>query len=361
MRLHFWQPIPSFHQEGFLNALANAEWVECVSLHYESDIPETLKTSGWPQAQWAHVHADPISENSFPDDDPEVVHFFTGFRTHRKVWRVFDRLAPQRKARVYAYTEAPALCGWKAPLRRFKYRWHARRLCGQLDAVLAVGGKGERFYRSILGDDVPVHRFAYYDLPESKFPPLIARRPNALVELLFVGRLIHLKGLDRLFHALAAVAATTEWRLTILGGGPEKARLQSLADSLDLSHRIRWIPAVPSAEVAPFYQESDFLIQPSRGDGWGMTIPEALRHGCEVIATEACGAADLARPEFRLSADEAAWPGIFTQALNAGPLNHAQRQQNQQRARAYSAEAGVERLRRILAGSRGQGTGSREW
>lgn len=348
MHLVFWQPIPSFHQEAFLTALARADWVDSVTLRVESDLPPSFREEGWPVPQFEGVTVEPIRLDRPPEDRTAYCHIFTGFYTHKKIWKAFDWLDEPRKCRCLAYAECPALFEWRGPLRRLKYRFNAGLLARSLDGILAVGQRGVDFYEPILHGRLPVHRFGYFDLAESDFPRLVTATPHTRVELLYVGRLIHLKGLDRLFRALAALKEPPDWRLILVGSGPERVRLQALARALGISDRLRWQPAVPAHQVAAFYQEADILLQPSRGDGWGMTIPEALRHGCEVVAAEACGAADLARPEYRLPADETAWPTILTQALQAGPLTAVQRQSNQTRARAYSAEAGVARLREVL-------------
>jgi glycosyltransferase involved in cell wall biosynthesis len=352
MHLVFWQPIPSFHQEGFLNALAASDWVCSVQLKYESPIPEELKQSGWPEPKWIKVETREIQPGEAPEDSPDYVHFFTGFNTHPKVWAAFDRLPTQRQCRVYALTEAPALYGWKRPLRILKYRFHARALARRLDGVLAIGGKGTAFYRSILDPVCPVHDFAYYDQPLAAFPEIDDRPPNTQVAFLYVGRLIRLKGLDRLFHALAQLPKNTPaWTLTLVGEGTETGKLQALAGQLGIADRLLWKGAVPANQVASFYQAADYLIQPSRGDGWGMTLPEALRHGCDIIATEACGAAMLVDAAMRLSCKESTWPHTLAKVLQQGSLTPAQRMHNQTRARAVSSDEGLKRMRSILMSS----------
>jgi len=349
VHLHFWQPIPSFHQEGFLNQLAEADWVDSLTLKYEGDIPAELKASGWPEPKWKCVNASIISDTDIPDAAANQVHFFTGFYTHKKIWQVFNRLPRSAKCRVFAFAEAPALYDWKAPLRRIKYRLNARRLECRLNGILALGERGVQFYRNLLDTACPVHQFAYYDLPLSDFPKAVTPHPHTITQLLYVGRLIHLKGLDRLFHSLAHLPQNCNgWQLTLVGGGPEERYLKTLANQLNIHDRIRWAGSVAAHQVATYYQNSDYLIQPSRSDGWGMTIPEALRHGCDVIATDACGAADLANPSQRLPKDTAHWPKILLTAIENGPLNDAQRSANRTRAEAICAEVGVARLKQIV-------------
>src|SRR3989441_1134737 len=54
-----------------------------------------------------------------------------------------------------------------------------------------------------------------------------------------VGRLVPQKGLDTLLQALA-LQRGAKWRLTIVGDGPERERLEDLASELRLAARVRW-------------------------------------------------------------------------------------------------------------------------
>jgi len=349
MRIFFWQPIPSFHQQGFLNLLAEQHWVDEVCLKYETSLSAEQKESGWPVPRWVGVRAEPIQKGEIPLNESDCIHIFTGFHTHPILWAAHDRLPASRQCQVFAYTEAPALYGWKAFPRKFKYYWNARRLKRRLDGLLAVGDMGVRFYRSILGPSVPVHPFGYYDLALPDFPKLADSPAPAEVRLLYVGRLIPLKGLDRLFRALARLPDSSPgWSLTLVGDGPEREPLQKLARQLGLKNKVDWVGSIPADQVGGYYQTADYLLQPSRGDGWGMTIPEALRHGCDVIATETCGAVDLVESHRRLPAKQAAWTEILGQALESGPLTPDLRERNQTRAKSVSAEAGIDKLREVL-------------
>ncbi len=353
MHLVFWQPIPSFHQEGFLNLLARADWVQSVTLKVEQDLLADFQKSGWPAPRFEGVCCERIKPNEQPQDSAQHLHIFTGFKTHGTLWEVFGRFSRQRKSRVFAYAEAPSQYGYAGYLRWLKYRWNGYSLSAQLDGVLALGQRGVDFYSSILRRRVPVYRFAYYDQPLSEFPELMHLEQNSKVQFLYVGRLISLKGLDRMLRAFAALRDQEyDWHLTLLGEGPVRRKLQLLAERLGIAAKVEWHATVPAGEVGAYYAVADYLIQPSRADGWGMTIPESLRHGCQPIASTACGAADLALDSFKLPTEaERMWPTILSDALRLGPLTDLQRCENRKRAEAYTAEAGVERLKSILTGS----------
>lgn len=109
------------------------------------------------------------------------------------------------------------------------------------------------------------------------------------------GRLTRQKGYDRLFDDLALLESrrTTDWRLTIMGEGPDREALTAKAVSLGLADRIRFagFVASPWAEIA----SADAFLLPSRWEGMPNAALEALACGTPVIATpEAGGIGEIA-------------------------------------------------------------------
>ena len=54
-----------------------------------------------------------------------------------------------------------------------------------------------------------------------------------------------------------------------------------------------------SAIVGDLFHDTDLLLLPSRKDGWGAVVNEALMCGVPVICSDNCGAADLLREPWR--------------------------------------------------------------
>lgn len=79
----------------------------------------------------------------------------------------------------------------------------------------------------------------------------------------FVGRFVEEKGLLTLFRAIAQLQTSQPWKLLLLGRGPLKERLHSLADEIGISANIIWIESVPHAEVGHYISLMDTLILPS--------------------------------------------------------------------------------------------------
>lgn len=99
-------------------------------------------------------------------------------------------------------------------------------------------------------------------------------------------RLINAKGLPDVIDAFAQVAAQfPDARLVIAGDGPLKANLESQIKRLNLesrAHMLGWIEDAPSL-IAGF----DILLMPSRREGFGMTLLEAMGQAVPIIGSTA--------------------------------------------------------------------------
>jgi colanic acid/amylovoran biosynthesis glycosyltransferase len=114
--------------------------------------------------------------------------------------------------------------------------------------------------------------------------------------ILHVGRLVEVKGaryLIRAFGALARKHASVQ--LVIIGDGPLKRPLQALAKSLGLEQRVRFLGALPHAQVLVWMRKAQILVLPSvrtatgRVEGLGMVLLEAAATGLPVIGSRVGG------------------------------------------------------------------------
>jgi D-inositol-3-phosphate glycosyltransferase len=123
-----------------------------------------------------------------------------------------------------------------------------------------------------------------------------ARRQLALPDgplALFVGRLEPLKGVDIALRAIALTDLDTPLHLLIVGGddhaAPERHRLQTLARTLGIAHRVTFIDAVPPDRLATYYRAANVCLVPSYYESFGLVAVEALASGTPVIATRVGG------------------------------------------------------------------------
>jgi glycosyltransferase involved in cell wall biosynthesis len=104
------------------------------------------------------------------------------------------------------------------------------------------------------------------------------------------GRLLGWKGYHLAIRAFAR-AALPNARYVILGGGPEKRILESLAKDLGVRHRVEIVGEVPRPEVLKRLSNADIFMHPSLHDSGGWATLEAMAAGLPVICLDIGGPA----------------------------------------------------------------------
>lgn len=123
-----------------------------------------------------------------------------------------------------------------------------------------------------------------------------ATAPGAL-KLVFMGRLIPLKGLDFSIEAVRlARQQGADVTLDILGDGPERAALEAQAAAEGLTDHIRFHGFRSQADCADVLRASDALILNSLRECGGAVVLEAMSMGRPVIAADWGGPADYIDP-----------------------------------------------------------------
>ena len=105
--------------------------------------------------------------------------------------------------------------------------------------------------------------------------------PSSCARILCVAALIPDKGVDYLLRAFSMLPETG-MRLDICGEGPERARLEDLAQSLGISGRVAFLGM--RDDVDQLLQQAAFSVHPATwGEAFGLTIAEAMAAGRAVI------------------------------------------------------------------------------
>ena len=124
-------------------------------------------------------------------------------------------------------------------------------------------------------------------LPLPSRPSIFDIRPS----ILFVGRLQARKRVDLLLRACSQLESKP--RLIIIGDGPERASLESLAQEVYPS--AEFTGAKHGAQLKAYFTEADLFVLPGTG---GLAIQEAMSYGLPVIVAQGDGTQDdLVRKE----------------------------------------------------------------
>jgi len=122
--------------------------------------------------------------------------------------------------------------------------------------------------------------------------------------ILTLARLIPRKGQDTMLRALPQVLKEVPNAVYLcVGGGPEEARLRTLANVLGVNEQVRWVGSIPNHEAVDYYHAADVFAMPNRqmpnGDieGFGLVFLEANACAKPVIAGRSGGAVDAVEHE----------------------------------------------------------------
>jgi colanic acid/amylovoran biosynthesis glycosyltransferase len=112
--------------------------------------------------------------------------------------------------------------------------------------------------------------------------------------LLFVGRIAVVKGLPMLLQAMVGIRARRPTvHLTVVGDGPDRSRLEALAEELRLKKSVSFTGYQTQAQVRAHLSKSDVFVLPSFAEGIPVVLMEAMAAGVPVVATRIAGVEEL--------------------------------------------------------------------
>ncbi|MGH8958512.1 MAG: glycosyltransferase [Acidimicrobiia bacterium] len=136
--------------------------------------------------------------------------------------------------------------------------------------------------------------------------------------LLGIGRLIASKRFDRAISLLPRLNKATAVELILIGDGPERGRLELLAEGLPVT----FLGQVSERRaVAQTLREADLLVMPSASEGYPNAVLEAIACGIPVVASDIPGIRPAAGPGVTLVEEsDDAWYRAIVTALETGPI-----------------------------------------
>lgn len=296
--LTIWMNMPSFYQDDLFTRLAASGEVD-LRVVFAKELTADRLQLGWTAGARDYAHHRLASPYSIAEAfaiarrERDRLHIVNG------VWAeptfaaalVALRLA---RSRFVIYSEAPEVAQPRPLIARWLRssfgKWITRNAAG----VLAVSRFAADFYRGLGLRPERLYPFGYFRTRPRGAKDMSEAAKSAQTEILFVGQLIQRKGVDVLLDACRPLLAEyANFHLTLIGDGDQRAALEAQAAAAGFQGRITFAGAMTADDVQAHMAAADLLALPSRWDGWGMVVNEALMVSVPAAVSTQCGASDL--------------------------------------------------------------------
>lgn len=125
-------------------------------------------------------------------------------------------------------------------------------------------------------------------------PPSERSSSPTAAEVLFVGRLLHGKGLSLLFEAVAELRGRgLDVTVTVVGDGPARAEVEAAVRALWLSEHVHFLGSVGQDDLRARYAAADLFCLPSFAEGIPVVAMEAMAMELPVVTTRIMGIPEL--------------------------------------------------------------------
>lgn len=290
----FWHNILSEHISPLVKVLAKYDKIQ-VYFAYEDS-----KQRGWKTPDFGNAtvldsrqpqHYNFLLQFSQATD----YHILSGYFSYPVAWKAFHSIR-KTDAKILILSEAFEFFGIKGLLRLLRAKLQTTLWGQDIDGVLAMGQLGVRFYHMAGFPKSKIYEFSYVieseSLPNLDNPNHLNLQENTKFQILYVGKLIPRKRVDLLLKAISKLSRK-DIHLTIVGEGRQANSLINLSHRLKISDQVTFLPRMTNEETLQLMSQSDLLVLPSRWDGWGAVVTEALSVGTPVICSDRCGAASI--------------------------------------------------------------------
>jgi glycosyltransferase involved in cell wall biosynthesis len=130
-------------------------------------------------------------------------------------------------------------------------------------------------YNPVVGNEKINHRLNFNSVNFDR---------KRVFKILAIGRLVEAKNFSLLIQVLAEINKDIECELTILGDGPMRDCLLQLAQTLNISHKLK-LPGFV-ADTKKFFLDANVFVLSSNREGLPTVLIEALDYGLPVVACD---------------------------------------------------------------------------
>jgi len=293
LKFIFWQNINSMHQSAFIKVLAEQHDVTLVTTRHGSGREEM----GWYEPELPGVTLLHIGETDWKalirrNAGKDSIHVFAGLHAFAPVHRAL-LYACRHDCRIGVYAEPLVMNGPLRLIKQLRGRLDALRFAEKLEFILCIG---KACRRQFLGWGFPEHKLHDWSYVTETVPnTMLQRSVDRPFRIIFPASCSPRKGADMLLEAAASLKTEVQFELICHSLSPVSAnafeqRMIDLSKGMD---HIYLKPFMDNTKVRLAIEEADLLVLPSRFDGWGAVVNEALGVGTPVLVSDQCGSSYL--------------------------------------------------------------------
>ncbi|HLN09079.1 MAG TPA: glycosyltransferase family 4 protein [Xanthobacteraceae bacterium] len=233
-------------------------------------------------AGWSDIAAMRLVARRAAETAADVVH------GHGAKGGAYARFTGGAAIRVYTPHGGSLHFGWNDPIGT-AYLMLERTALRRTELALFESAFAERTFRAKIGEAARM-RVVHNGVAAAEFAS-VAPDPRA-TDLVFVGELRHLKGVDVLIDAIAILrAGGRPVSATIVGDGPDADAFTARAAALPA---VRFVAAMPGRQA---FARGRMLVTPSRFESLPYVVLEAAAAGLPLLATAVGGIPEILGPQ----------------------------------------------------------------
>ncbi|GAB3234231.1 glycosyltransferase [Psychrobacter pacificensis] len=339
IKINFFLNVLSIHQAPLIRKLSDSYHV---NVFYDKPLSSHRKSLGWdiPEFGQANIYSiESINEYKLLDEmTSDTVNIFSGLNAYPSIHKLLKKCL-RTNASNYVQIESLKLDGIKGAIRKIKYKILAFNYNNQIDGILTQGGK---IQLEKIGFN-NVQEFVYYIDGIDDY----AQIKNEITKFVYIGALSKNK---RILELISLFPKNSCCSLDIYGSELDVS-LNTLRVLINSNPRITYKGVIPNKEVMKTLTHYDYLILPSKTEGWGVVVSEALLSGVGVIVTETAGISGYIHNKFsnHVHIEDFSKENIISELLRSlSPLEPNDRKVIQKEAYFLSSEYGVEFITEYL-------------
>jgi glycosyltransferase involved in cell wall biosynthesis len=217
-------------------------------------------------------------------------------------------------------------------------------------AIAAIGSRAQQDYQRRYPQH-PVVNIPYYCNLQS----FSSSRPHlsSIPTIMFCGQMIERKGVDLLLMAFGRLMeAGINARLLLVGREADLPQMMQVL-SPQARAQVEYVGFHEPEDLPQFFAQADLFVLPSRYDGWGVVVNQALGAGLPIVCSDAVGAAvDLVEAgvngQIVPAGDAEALYGALEHYLRSPQALQAASQASLAKAKDWAPEVGAQRWLEVL-------------